>query len=74
MSNYSLNIGGFQQPDLFLSEHEDMRKRSNKFIGRLIVKCPSPTQHRWSDIQEAETDLKQNYTDELHNKIWKSLN
>ena len=61
VSNNSLNIEGFQQPELHLSEHGDMRKQSDSFISRLNVKCPFPTKHRWSDIQEAETDLKQNY-------------
>ena len=69
ISDYSLSIGGFQQPEVFLSEHGDMRKRNDDFIGRLIVTCPYPAKHRWSEIRDAEMALKENYSDEQRNFV-----
>ena len=56
--DYSLSIGGFQQPEVFLMEHSDLKNRNDGFIGRLIVSCPFPTRHMWNEFQEGASAVK----------------
>ena len=42
VANYCLSIGGFQELEVFLAKHGEMRNRNDGFIGLLIVNNPFP--------------------------------
>ena len=72
VANYCLSIGGFQQPEVFLAEHGEMRNRNGGVIGWLIVSCPFPSESRVKPRLQQSLYIKEEEEHGEHGKLPKA--